>query len=73
MKFSLYIRFVLFATIDTNCCGLPNNELVLILSNSIRIQDGEHRELQGTIKTTCCTPYIRECGDFGGANLDHYG
>ena len=72
MKLSMYIRFVLFVTNDTNWCTLvPDNALVLILSNDIRIQDGEHRE--DTIKTTCSTPYNKECGKIGGANLDHYG
>ena len=62
---------MLFVTNDTNWCGLFDNGLVLIFSTDIRIQDEEHCE--DTIKTTCCTPYIRECEKFEEANLDHDG
>ena len=63
------IRFVLFATNDTNWCRSLDNVLVLILLKEIIIQDGEC--CGDAIKTTCHTPYNKECGKFERASLDH--
>ena len=38
-----YNRFVLFGIVDTNWRGSPNDVLVLILLNVMKILDGEHR------------------------------
>ena len=67
----MYIRFFLFAANNTNCCGSPDDALVLILLNEIRIQDGER--CGDAIKTTCHTPCGKECGRFKVAKLDYCG
>jgi hypothetical protein len=69
MECIMYIRFVLFSIIDTNCRGSPNGVLVLILLNEMKILDGEHRG--DAIKMTCHTPCGKECGKYEGASLDH--
>ena len=71
MKCSMYRRFVLFVTNDTNWCRSPNNVLILILSNEIKIQD---RERHGdAIKTTSHISCPKECEKFEGESLDHNG
>ena len=71
MKSNMYKRFVLFVTNDSNWYGSSDGELVLILSNEIRIQDMEC--CGDAIKTTGHTLCRRECGKLEGASLDLYG